>query len=47
MDVAIYSMTGARLKVLRNTQTVDVTDMAAGTYFIRSAEGETLKFVVQ
>lgn len=47
MDVAIYSMTGARLKVLRNTQTVDVSDMAAGTYFIRSAEGETLKFVVQ
>jgi hypothetical protein len=47
MDVAIYSMTGARIKVLRNTQTVDVTDMAAGTYFIRSAEGETLKFIVE
>ncbi|MES2477462.1 MAG: alkaline phosphatase PhoX [Bacteroidota bacterium] len=47
MDVAIYSVTGARIKVLRNTQTVDVTDMASGTYFIRSAEGETVKFIVE
>lgn len=47
MDVAIYNMNGQRLKVYRNTTKVDVSDMAAGTYFIRSADGETLKFIVE
>lgn len=47
MDVAIYNMNGQRLKVLRNVQKVDVSDMAAGVYFIRSADGETLKFIVE
>jgi secreted PhoX family phosphatase len=47
MDVAIYNMNGQRLKVYRNTTKVDVSDIAAGTYFIRSADGETLKFIVE
>lgn len=47
IDVAIYNINGQRLKVLRNTQKVDVTDMTPGTYFIRSADGETLKFIVE
>jgi uncharacterized protein len=47
LDVAIYSVDGQRIKVLRNTQTINVTDMAPGTYYIRSADGETLKFIVQ
>lgn len=47
MDVAIYNTNGQRMKVYRNVNTIDVSDMAVGTYFIRSADGETLKFVIQ
>ncbi len=47
MDVAIYDMKGARLKVYRQVNSVDVSDMTAGVYFIRNEEGETLKFIVE
>ena len=47
MDVAIYNVSGQRMKVFRGISTIDVSDMAAGTYFIRSSEGETLKFIIQ
>ena len=47
MDVAIYDVNGKRMKVYRQVRTVNVADLAAGTYFIRGEEGETLKFVVQ
>lgn len=47
MDVAIYDINGKRIKVYRQVRTINVADMAAGTYFIRSGEGETLKFIVQ
>lgn len=47
MDVAIYNMNGQRMNVYRGVSTIDVSNMAAGTYFIRSAEGETLKFIIE
>lgn len=47
MDVAIYDMNGRRLKVYRQVNAIDVSDMAAGVYFIRNEEGETLKFIVE
>ncbi|MBZ0098587.1 MAG: T9SS type A sorting domain-containing protein, partial [Taibaiella sp.] len=47
MDVAIYDMNGRRLKVYRQVNSVDVSDMTAGVYFIRNEEGETLKFIVE
>lgn len=47
LDVAIYNMVGQRVKVSRSAKTINVSDLSAGTYFIRSADGETLKFVVQ
>jgi secreted PhoX family phosphatase len=47
MDVAIYDMNGRRMKVYRQVNSVDVSDMAAGIYFIRNEEGETLKFIVE
>lgn len=47
MDVAIYDITGKRMKVYRQVQSINVADLAAGTYFIRNDQGETLKFVVQ
>lgn len=47
MDVAIYDMTGKRMKVYRQVRSVNVSDLAAGTYFIQNAEGETMKFIVR
>ncbi|MBU6324031.1 MAG: T9SS type A sorting domain-containing protein [Bacteroidetes bacterium] len=47
MDVAIYDGLGSRVKVLRNVAVVSVVDLKPGVYFIRNAEGETLRFVVQ
>ncbi len=47
MDIAIYDMNGRRMKVYRQVNSVDVSDMAAGMYFIRNEEGETLKFIVE
>jgi uncharacterized protein len=46
-DIAIYDMTGKRLKVFRDVKTIDVSDMASGTYFIHTTEGETVKFIIQ
>ncbi len=47
MDAAIYDVNGRRLRVYRQVTSIDVADLAAGTYFIRNDEGETLKFIVQ
>lgn len=47
MDVAIYDVNGRRMKVYREVKVIDVSDMASGVYFIRSADGETLKFIVE
>lgn len=46
-DVAIYDLSGKRLKVLRNVELVDVTDLASGTYIIMNSKGETQKLVVE
>lgn len=46
-DVAIYDFSGKRLKVLRNVEVVDVSDLAAGTYIIMNDKGETQKLVVE
>jgi hypothetical protein len=46
-DIAIYNMSGKRLKVLRNVEIVDVTDLTAGTYIIMNQKGETQKLVVE
>lgn len=46
-DVAIYNIKGDRIKVLRDVQSVDVSDLASGAYFILNAEGEKLKFIVE
>lgn len=46
-DIAIYDMSGKRLKVLRGVETVNVSDMATGTYIIMNEKGETQKLVIQ
>lgn len=47
MDAAIYDISGKRLRVYRQVKNISVADLAAGTYFIRNDEGETLKFIVE
>lgn len=46
-DVAIYSIDGKRLKVERNTQVLDISDLAAGTYVIKTANGISKKLVIE
>ncbi|MGK0363252.1 MAG: secreted PhoX family phosphatase [Saprospiraceae bacterium] len=46
-DVALYDVTGKRVKVQRNVSELDVTGLATGTYFLQNAEGETLKLIVK
>ncbi|MGB0404041.1 MAG: alkaline phosphatase PhoX [Salibacteraceae bacterium] len=46
-DVAIYSTNGQRVKVARNTNVVDVSDLNAGTYVILDKSGENQRLIVQ
>lgn len=46
-DVAVYDLSGKRLKVLRNVETVDVSDLTSGTYIIMNDKGETQKLIVK
>jgi len=45
-DVAIYDMTGKRIKVLRDVIKIDMSDLKSGTYLIMNTEGEKIKVVV-
>jgi hypothetical protein len=46
-DVALYGMNGQRLRVYRQVKQFDVSQLPAGTYFVRNAEGQVLKLVKQ
>lgn len=46
-DVAVYDMTGKRVKVLRDTQKIDVSDLTPGAYFIMNTEGDKVKVIVE
>lgn len=46
-DVAIYNVEGKRMRVVRNTNQVDVSDLTTGIYFVQTADGETAKLMVQ
>jgi hypothetical protein len=47
MDAAIYNISGQRLKVVRDTKTINVSDLNPGVYFIQNTEGKTVKFIVE
>ncbi len=47
MDVAIYNITGERIKVYRNVTQVDISSYTKGTYFVRNDKGETKKLIIQ
>ena len=46
-DVAIYDVRGQRVRVARAVDRLDVGDLRAGTYFVRNADGETQRLVIQ
>ena len=46
-DVAVYNAEGRRLMVQRNVNSIDVSRLTPGIYFIQNAEGKTLKLSVR
>jgi secreted PhoX family phosphatase len=47
MDAAIYNQGGVRVKVARNTNVMDISDLTPGTYVIMNEQNDSLKFNVQ
>jgi hypothetical protein len=46
-DIAIYDVTGKRIRVVRDAKTIDVSELTPGIYFLQNNEGHTVKFVVE
>ena len=46
-DVAVYDADGQRVLERQGVTQVDVSTLAAGTYFVRNGVGETVRLVVQ
>lgn len=46
-DVALYDASGNRVMVQRNVDMLDVSRLSAGVYFVRTADGDTQKIVIQ
>lgn len=46
-DVAIYDAHGKRIRVYRDVNTIDVSALASGVYFLKNAEGTTQKLIIE
>ncbi len=46
-DIAIYDVNGKRMEVYRAVEDIDISHLNPGVYFVRNAEGDTQKLVVQ
>lgn len=47
MDAAIYDINGNRIKVSRNSDNIDVSDLSKGTYFIMNSDKKVVKIIVE
>lgn len=47
MDVAIYNSLGQRIKVVRDSKVINVSELTPGVYFIQNATGQSIKFIVE
>jgi len=47
VDAAIYNANGQRMKVFRNRQVVDVSDLKSGVYFLNTNLGDTRKLIIK
>ena len=45
--VGIYNANGSRIRVARDVKSVNISDLAAGVYFVRNAKGATQKLIVE
>lgn len=46
-DVAVYNNLGERVLIKRTTDTVDVSALTSGVYFVQNAKKETVKIIVE
>ncbi|MCT4624299.1 MAG: DUF839 domain-containing protein [Schleiferiaceae bacterium] len=46
-DIAIYSAEGKRMKVFKNVDRINISDLKAGIYYVRNVKGETQKLIIQ
>ena len=46
-DFAIYNMNGQRMRVFRNTNRADVSDLPSGPYFILTSNNESYKLIIE
>ncbi len=46
-DVAIFNVDGKRMRTLRNTSEVNVSDLKPGVYFLQNATGDVQKLIIQ
>jgi hypothetical protein len=46
-DVAIYDISGKRVRVYRNVNSIDISGLTAGTYLLKTIEGDTKKLLVE
>lgn len=46
-DIALYNAAGQRLRVYRNVSRIDVSQLPAGMYYLRSGEGRIVELVKQ
>jgi secreted PhoX family phosphatase len=46
-DFAIYNMQGQRMKVYRNSNHADVSDLPSGSYFILTSNNQSYKLIVE
>ncbi len=47
IDAALYDNHGRRIKVFRAKKSLDVSDLQPGAYFLKTAEGEGRKLIIQ
>ncbi|RPI67100.1 MAG: T9SS C-terminal target domain-containing protein, partial [Ignavibacteriae bacterium] len=46
LDAALYSADGARVRVVRNATSMDIRDLSAGVYYLRTLDGVSKQIVI-
>lgn len=46
-DIAIYDITGKRIKVYREVKSIDISHLATGTYLLKNTKGDSKKLIIK
>lgn len=46
IDAALYTAEGNRVRVVRNTTSMDISDLASGVYYVRMLDGKSMQVVI-